>query len=984
MTGEIFSAESFLWSCLWQSTIFVAAGLLGSFLLRYRSARAHQVLFLSMIAAVIVPAASILVKHYELGVFVAKPVVILTPAEDLAGASNYGASGIISAEGIKHEPGPAEKDLPPVLSGSQSSKFPWARVVLYGWIAASLILAVRLAVTFVLGARLLGRVTPLECDRIIQALHLANVRLRISKDIKIYSSPRVNSPVIWCWRRRPVLLVPSAAVRFDNGVDWAGVLCHELAHWKRRDHISGLLAELAVCILPWHPLLWWVKSRLISLSEEACDDWVVATGQPSEDYAESLLDLRPGGQMAFVPAVVSSKRGLAGRIRRILKDSCGNPRTGMKWALVVSFVVVCLAVGIAFAQTRPAESETITESQAKPAKTLHEAATDGDLEQVKLFITKGVDVNSKDDWGRTALHKAAQNGHADVVKFLIDSNADINVKDRSQMTPLHYAAGKADKKSVELLLSKGADINAKDRNGGTALYEAMTSVAAGGKEVVGLLLAKGAKVSDYHLAAYTGDIEKLKKSLQEGINVNMPGDCESTALHFAACSGKKETVEFLIGKGATVNAIDAGGLTPLYHAASHNYEDIADFLLSKGADIEMKDNQGYTLLYSAIWYTNKDAAKFLDVNAKDEYGFTPLIAAIWMMDKDMMELLISKGANVNVQDGDGYTPLVWSIWMADKDMVELIINKGADVNTADKAGYTPLYWAAMQGSKDLVELLTAKGASGGPTIHLAAAKGDLDQVKAFIEKGIDVNAKDKLGLTPLQLAVFTDSNDLVEFLVAKDADVNAKDGVGCTPVHGACQQGRMSTTELLIAKGADINAKANNGMTPLHRAAQRGNLEMVKLLLAKGADVNPHMDIKEKLTGGYTPLHFAAQSNRNTVVEPLINKGADVNAKNRWEQTPLHTAARYGRPRVAGILINCGADTEAKDNRGMTPLHLAAGSMEGGVSLGPRRQITVRLLVTNGANVNAEDNNSRTPLWYAKNKGLAEIVELLREHGAKE
>jgi len=151
--------------------------------------------------------------------------------------------------------------------------------------------------------------------------------------------------------------VPSAAGRFDNKVDWAGVLCHELAHYKRRDHICGLLAELAVCILPWHPLLWWAKSRLVRLSEQACDDWVVATGQTGTDYAESLLDLTPGGQMAFVPAVVSSKRGLAGRIRRILQDNCGNPRTGVVWALVVSIMAVCLTVGVACAQTRPANMD---------------------------------------------------------------------------------------------------------------------------------------------------------------------------------------------------------------------------------------------------------------------------------------------------------------------------------------------------------------------------------------------------------------------------------------------------------------------------------------------------------------------------------------------------------------------------------------------------------------------------------------------------
>lgn len=376
MIRELFFRDFPLSSCVWQSTIFLVVGLVSSFILRHRSARAHQVLFLAMIAAVIVPIMSILVKHYELGMFVAESVAIQSPAEDLTGGSNYGAPGIISAEDIEHKPGPIEEDLPPAIAGSDSARFPWRSVVLCGWIAASLILAARLFVTFVLGVRLLGRALPLNCERIEEALHLARAKLGIDKDVKVRSSRSVRSPVIWCWRRNPVLLVPNDAGRFDNGVDWAGVLCHELAHYKRRDHISGLLAELVVCILPWHPLLWWAKSRLVRLSEQACDDWVVATGQPGTDYAESLLDLTPGGQMAFVPAVVRSKKGLPGRIRRILKDSCGNPRTGVIWALIVSIVAVCLAAGIAFAQTRPANINKIEDET--PRNTLKiDALPDG-------------------------------------------------------------------------------------------------------------------------------------------------------------------------------------------------------------------------------------------------------------------------------------------------------------------------------------------------------------------------------------------------------------------------------------------------------------------------------------------------------------------------------------------------------------------------------------------------------------------------------
>ena len=353
MTGEIFSAESFLWKCLWQSTIFLVAGLLGSFLSRGRSARAHRVLFLAMIAAVIVPVASLLVKHYELGLFVTEPVVIQPPTEDRA---IYEVTGIISNEATEQSTPTINEDLHTVTAVSEAAKFPWRSASLYIWISISLILIARLLVTFVLGARLLRRAQPSNSDKIEQAIHLAKAKLGISKQVKIYISVKICSPVIWCWSRTPVLLVPSAAGQFDNRIDWAGVLCHELAHYKRRDHVAGLLAEMTVCLLPWQLLLWLAKSRLINLSEQACDDWVVASGQPGTDYAESLLNLTPEGQMAFVPAVVTSKRGLPGRVRRILKDSCGNPRTGAAWALTASAIAICLAVGIAFAQTKPASS----------------------------------------------------------------------------------------------------------------------------------------------------------------------------------------------------------------------------------------------------------------------------------------------------------------------------------------------------------------------------------------------------------------------------------------------------------------------------------------------------------------------------------------------------------------------------------------------------------------------------------------------------
>jgi len=349
MIRELFLEDLSLWSCLWQSTLFAVIGLLGSFLLRRRPARASQMLFLAMVAAVIVPTMSVLVKHFELGMFTSGPIVLKPEVLNEATATDYEASGAMPPTDIQHEVRMGAGESPSVKAGSEGANIPWRKIVLYGWMITTLILLGRLFVAFVSGLCLLRRAQSQGCEQIRRAADSARAKLGITKGLQVLSSRDVHSPVIWCWSLIPVLLVPSDS---DHEVDWEGVICHELAHWKRWDHISGLIAELVVCILPWNLLLWWSKKRMVTLSEQACDDWVVTGGQPCEDYAQSLLDFKPQKQVAFVPAVVTSKKTLAGRIRRILEQKCGNPHGGLCWNLVVAVITLCITVGVAFAQTR--------------------------------------------------------------------------------------------------------------------------------------------------------------------------------------------------------------------------------------------------------------------------------------------------------------------------------------------------------------------------------------------------------------------------------------------------------------------------------------------------------------------------------------------------------------------------------------------------------------------------------------------------------
>ena len=433
------SENAFLWSCVWQSTVCIGVGLFGSFVLRRRPARAHQMLLLAMIAAVIVPVMSAVVKHFEWGMFTVEAAVSEPVVEEQFESSNYEMVDIAAVESVEprmkvfeEAGGPAAiaGAEPVVIARPEKPNLRLGTLAILGWAATSLILHARLLVIFAVGIRLLGRAVVVKCERIQKAADAAVAKLGIDKTVVVCSSNKVRGPVIWCWGKRPVLLVVSSGREGNGRLDWVSVLCHELAHWKRRDHISGLLAEVVVCIMPWNPLLWLAKRRLVRLSEQACDDWVVAAGQGGANYAESLLNLAPQGQMAFAPSVVSSKKGLVGRVRRILEDKCGNPRTGMLWAFIVSVAVVCIAVGVAFAQSRPKRAKPGGAEVISGAKLMDDRnILRGIMPVIKLAVEGHV--RQATDEGIPRLHSEPGPG---VLRGIIKDSADTS----AHMTDLFF------------------------------------------------------------------------------------------------------------------------------------------------------------------------------------------------------------------------------------------------------------------------------------------------------------------------------------------------------------------------------------------------------------------------------------------------------------------------------------------------------------------------------------------------------------------
>ena len=161
---------------------------------------------------------------------------------------------------------------------------------------------------------------------------------------------------------------------------------------------------------------------------------------------------------------------------------------------------------------------------------IHDAAYFGNIEAAKRLIAEGVDVNAELEGGSTPLHLAVQEGHKEIVELLIANGADVNAKREGGETPLDVAITRHWTHIADLLRKHGGKAGAED---------------------------------SIHVAARIGNIKAVREHLDDGADVNVRDEDESTPLHQAAFYGYVKTTELLVDKGADVNAKNDDGRTPL-------------------------------------------------------------------------------------------------------------------------------------------------------------------------------------------------------------------------------------------------------------------------------------------------------------------------------------------------------------------------------------------------------------------------------------
>ena len=135
---------------------------------------------------------------------------------------------------------------------------------------------------------------------------------------------------------------------------------------------------------------------------------------------------------------------------------------------------------------------TVYPYDGNPGSAIHLAA-ESNIEEFKLLLEYGADLNSKTENNRTLLHSSAYGNSLEISKFLIDSGFDVNAQDNYGWTPLHWAAVNDSLELAELLISSGADVNMKTSEGDTPLHITLESYKKT-QDIVSLLIKHGADI----------------------------------------------------------------------------------------------------------------------------------------------------------------------------------------------------------------------------------------------------------------------------------------------------------------------------------------------------------------------------------------------------------------------------------------------------------------------------------------------------------
>ena len=441
---------------------------------------------------------------------------------------------------------------------------------------------------------------------------------------------------------------------------------------------------------------------------------------------------------------------------------------------------------------------------------LHVAASMGRAELVQELIKKGADINAAGDTldtinhGITSLAAAIWYGHSNVCSLLLEAGADPDIQSLVEGSALNYAITYRRPEMAAWLLDYGADPFPEMKNALKATPLEATITLGDGRLVPRMLgQDRSNPLGIASRVRLTPDIQRERNESA----ARLLAERGPMLLATAARRGELEAVQALLEEGVSAKSSDEQGEPllrgfALSHAASakadgfdsRRWLQIRDRLIKNGADY---DAFAATALGDIEHVRQLMAAEKDLFQTRDETGQTPLHWAVLSDQLPLTAFWLASGTSPAATNSAGQTALHQAASKGLMAHLDVLLAAHAPTNLRDTNGWTPLDAAIHAKQEQSIRLLLAtRNAAPHPergiatALHEAAASGNVAVLAALSEDTTNLETRNELGLTPLQVAVHRGHLAGAALLVDKGADVNARDPAGNPLLHQLLLQKR--------------------------------------------------------------------------------------------------------------------------------------------------------------------------------------------------
>lgn len=658
---------------------------------------------------------------------------------------------------------------------------------------------------------------------------------------------------------------------------------------------------------------------------------------------------------------------------------------------------------------------------------------------VDTLLQHGPQVNNWNETETTLtspLIAAAYGGHFEVVKLLLQHGADPNLWFERPLGPIGPGGKRLKRPPAPYVLEAAANH-----------LDIVKLVSPMVRSATHISAALGTAIERYR------NIDVIKHLCQHPLaNINQP--CYSNALDTPIMLASKvsdpASVKYLLSLGADPSlcppappgrdlppssAIERWAQETESSCTELQAAETLRLLIEAGVNVNQKDQKGRTPLHAASDILRTKL--LLAAGARDPDGATALLRE--PIEPEQLDVLVQQAVleeAVQTAAGSGANLGESSIVLAAIQKLHVktairLIEAGLGVTSTDPDGNTCLHYAVSAYAERWHDRRFVRIAATEPQEDADCAR----LVRLLCDAGVDPNARNAKGQTPLHLATVSpgvsrpdiSSRPLVmskswDALIERGADINARCSNDETPLFGIAKQGYASIESMqwMLDHGALLTFKDGDGRNLIFATANiqsQGRIHLLDWLISQGMDATDCDFAGNSLYNSLLQRGYI----ENPVLSRLVTLGVDTSMANKRGRTPIHTYSCFGSHRRKrdehDPLSFCSQDNiDTLDEDGMTALRLAVAA---------RPRIAVRLLqkgasacftTTSGESlfhaaakyeradlllslaeaaqaqaghddlrrlINARDDNDCSPLFYAFQSGCSESVDVLLMYGAE-